>query len=86
MVSKDLCGLYRALISNSSEDAELEMSRIRNDVDEMIFVKHFFRFLAAVRSTPPKIEKNAKFVRRIVRSFVESYVRSFVRSFVRSPN
>ena len=26
-----------------------------------VFFKHFFRFLAAVRSTPPKIEKNAKF-------------------------
>ena len=25
------------------------------------FFCHFFRFLAAVRSTPPKIEKNAKF-------------------------
>ena len=26
-----------------------------------VFIKHFFRFLAAVRSTPPKIGKNAKF-------------------------
>ena len=26
-----------------------------------VFIKHFFRFLAAVRSTPPQIEKNAKF-------------------------
>ena len=24
-----------------------------------VFVKHFFQFLAAARSTPPKIEKNA---------------------------
>ena len=28
---------------------------------ETLFFNHFFRFLAAVRSTPPKIEKNAKF-------------------------
>ena len=30
------------------------------DKISLIFSKHFFQFLAAVRSTPPKIGKNAK--------------------------
>ena len=32
-----------------------------------VFLKHVFRFLAAVRSTPPKIGKNAKFYGNIFR-------------------
>ena len=31
----------------------------KNRKKYQVFIKHFFRFLAAVRSTPPKIGKNA---------------------------
>ena len=58
------------------QGAELEMSQIKNEpkIEDFtaeilrrifpIFLKHFFRFLAAVHSTPPKIGKNAKFYGR----------------------
>ena len=40
-----------------------------------VFIKHFFRFLAAVRSTPPKIGKNAKFYGRNSAEFSEISVK-----------
>ena len=45
-----------------------------------VFIKHFFRFLAAVRSTPPKIEKNAK-VPLIYRLEMSWHQNGFVKSF-----
>ena len=43
-----------------------------------VFIKHVFRFLAVVRSTPPKIGNNAKFYGRNVAKFSEKFSEMFL--------